>query len=291
MGTLELRAHAKVNLTLDVLGKRDDGYHEIASVVQTIGLHDTLRLESADRITLDCDRPELASPDNLAFRAAAMLKEQTGYGQGAHIHIRKGIPVSAGLGGGSSDAATALVGLNRLWGLGLATEELLPLAARLGSDVPFFLCGGTAMVHGRGELVRPMPPADLEWLVVLSPPIELSDKTASLYAALSPSQYTGGLLTRKLEARVQGGGDVPPQFLFNAFDAVARQAFPGLDGYWDTLYSLGAREIHLAGSGPSLFAPVSRREQGTAMALVLRHKHGWDAHMTATWQPEPDGSG
>ncbi len=289
MALLELRAHAKVNLTLEVLGIRADGYHEIASVVQTIGLHDTLTLESADRITLECDLPKLASPANLAFKAASLLKEETGYGQGATIRVQKGIPVSAGLGGGSSDAAAALVGLNRLWGLGLATEELLPLAARLGSDVPLFLYGGTAMVHGRGELVRPMPPADLEWLVVLIPTIELSDKTATLYAALSPYQYTGGLLTRKLEARVRGGGDVPPQFLFNAFDAVAREAFPGLGGYWDAFYSLGAREIHVAGSGPSLFAPVSRREQGTALALMLRHKHGWDAHLAPTWRPEQDG--
>jgi 4-diphosphocytidyl-2-C-methyl-D-erythritol kinase len=289
MGSLELRAHAKVNLTLEVLGMRDDGYHEIASVVQTIDIHDTLTLESADRITLECDRADLASPDNLAFKAASLLKEQTGYDRGAIIRLQKGIPVSAGLGGGSSDAAAALVGLNRLWGLGLTTDELLPLAARLGSDVPLFLYGGTAMVHGRGELVRPMPPADLEWLVVLSPPIKLSNKTAALYAALSPSDYTGGLLTRKLEARVRGGGDVPPQFLFNAFDAVAREAFPGLDGYWDAFHALDAREIHLAGSGPSLFAPVSRREQGTALALMLSHKHGWDAHLAATWQPVQDG--
>ena len=291
MGPLELRAHAKVNLTLEVLGKRDDGYHEIASVVQTIDLHDTLTLETADELALECDRPELASPENLAFKAAALLKEETGYGNGASIHIQKRIPVSAGLGGGSSDAAAALVGLNRLWGLGLTTERLLPLAARLGSDVPFFLHGGTAMVRGRGELVRPMPPADLAWFVVLSPAIDVSDKTASMYATLSPSQYTGGLLTRKLEARVRGGGDVPPQFLFNAFDEVAREAFAGLDGYWDAFYSLGAREIHLAGSGPSLYAPVARREQGTALALMLRHKHGWDAHMAAAWQPEAEGPG
>jgi 4-diphosphocytidyl-2-C-methyl-D-erythritol kinase len=289
MEPVELKAYAKVNLTLEVLGKRDDGYHEIASIVQTIGLYDSITLAVADEMSLECDRPELVSPDNLALKAAALLKQETGCDQGASIRIQKNIPVSAGLGGGSSDAAATLTGLNHQWGLGLATEDLLLLAARLGSDVPYFLHGGTAMISGRGELVRPLPPADLEWIILLNPAIDLPDKTASVYAGISPYHYTGGLLTRKLEARIRGGGDVPPQFLFNTFDSVAPEAFPGLDGYWQAFYSLGAREIHVAGSGPSLFAPVSRREQGTAVALMLRHKYGWDARLVPTWRPEGDG--
>ena len=141
------------------------------------------------------------------------------------------------------------------------------------------------MVHGRGELIRPLPATDIPWVVLLSPDIPMPDKTASLYAALPPAQHTGGLLTRKLEARIRGGGDVPPQFLFNVFDNVVREAFPGLDKYWDAFTALGAREVHVAGSGPSLFAPVSRRELGTTLALMLRHKHGWEAHAVPLWQP------
>jgi 4-diphosphocytidyl-2-C-methyl-D-erythritol kinase len=285
---IELEAHAKVNLTLEVLGRRDDGYHEIASVMQTISLHDTLTLTEADDIVLECDQPGLSSPDNLALCAARLLRKETGSKKGARLTLRKGIPVSAGLGGGSSDAAAALTGLNRLWGLDLAADELMPLAARLGSDVPFFLHGGTAGAFGRGEQVRRLPPADLGWLVVLSPAMNVRDKTASLYARLTPAHYTRGYLTRKLEARIRGGGDTPPQFLFNVFDEVARDAFPGLDAYWDTFRALGAREIHVAGSGPSLFAPVSRREHGTAMELLLRHKHGWQAHLVSTWRRAED---
>ena len=285
---ITLSAHAKINLTLEVLGRRDDGYHEIASILQTIDLHDTLTLESDDDIALDCDRPEMASSDNLALRAAHLLRERTGHRDGSLITLHKTIPVSSGLGGGSSDAAAALLGLNRLWGLGMSTDDLTPLAAELGSDVPFFLQGGTAMVQGRGERVRRLPPADLELLVLLSPAIEIPDKTASLYAAINPADHTRGDLTRKLEARIRGGGDVPPQFLFNAFDAVAGQAFPGLDEYRDTLHSLGAREIHLAGSGPSLFAPVSQKAQGTAIQLMLQHTHGWNAHLASLWDP-PEG--
>ena len=304
---LTLKAYAKVNLTLEVLGRREDGYHEMVSVIQTIDLCDTLTLERSDAITLECDKPEFQSPDNLALRAANLLREDSGAGNGVRISLRKGIPTAAGLGGGSSDAAATLKGLNRLWGLGLSIEDLAPLAARLGSDVSFFLHGGTAMVHGRGELVRPLPPADLKWMVLLTPSLSVSEsttsavgggphqgrpnpqKTASMYGMLSEANYTRGALTRKLEARIRGGGDVPPQFLFNVFDAVAFDAYSGLESYWNAFYQLGAREIHLAGSGPSLFAPVSRKEVGTALHLMLAHRHGWDAYLVSAWQPPPEG--
>ena len=286
---LTVKAYAKINLTLEVLGRRDDGYHDVTSVMQTIGLFDTLTVEPDREIVLECDVAELRSQDNLAAAAARLLRESTGCGAGARIRIEKGIPVSAGLGGGSSDAAAALRALNALWGLGLSTRELEPLAAQLGSDVPFFLHNGTAMVHGWGERVRPLPPADLQWMVVLSPDIRVPRKTAALYGMLDRSSHTRGALTRKLEARIRGGGDAPPQFLFNVFDAVAFDAYPGLDEYWRTLESLGAREIHLAGSGPSMFAPVSRREVGTALDLLLKHRHGWRSNLVSTVSAEDAG--
>jgi 4-diphosphocytidyl-2C-methyl-D-erythritol kinase len=113
-----------------------------------------------------------------------------------------------------------------------------------------------------------------------------------MYGRLGEANFTKGALTRKLEARIRGGGDVPPQFLFNAFDAIAFDAFPGLEHYWNTLLSLGAREIHLAGSGPTLFAPVAKREVGTAMQLLLSQRYGWPAFLVSAWQPaggEPAG--
>ena len=281
--SLTVNAYAKVNLTLEVLGRRPDGYHEIVSVMQTVDLHDVLELTPADGVTLECDRPGLGTPDNLALRAAAALRTVAGVRDGVHIELRKGIPVAAGLGGGSSDAAAALLGLSRLWGLGMSVGDLTPLAASLGSDVPFFLRGGTAMVQGRGERVRPLPGINLQWLLIVTPAIEVPNKTASLYSALPPSSYTAGHLTRKLEARIRGGGDVPPQLLFNTFDDVAEEAYPGIREYLDTLYALGAREVHLTGSGPSLFTPISRREQGTALQLVLRHRYRWEVHLVSPW--------
>ena len=284
---IEIEAHAKINLTLEVVGKRSDGYHDIVSIMQTVGLHDVVTLEPAERLTLACNAPGLESPDNLALRAALLLREHSGHSGGAAISLAKRIPVAAGLGGGSSDAAAVLVGLNRLWGLGLSREEMMPLAASLGSDVPFFLVGGTAMVSGRGERVRALPPADLRWFVVLSPEIDLTDKTRRVYSSLTDASFTTGQLTRKLEARIRGGGDVPPQFLFNVFDDVAPAVFPEMGRYRDAFLQVGAREVHVAGSGPSLYAPVSRREMGTAIELLLRHTHGWRAHLTPAWSPPP----
>ena len=288
MENISIKARAKINLTLEVLGRRDDGYHEVAGIIQTIDLHDTLSVEPSDDTTLECDRPELVSSDNLVLRAAALLREQTGCDKGARMVLKKVIPVSAGLGGGSSDAAAALTGLNTLWGLGLSRGDLAGMAAELGSDVPFFLYGGTAMVEGRGQRVIPLPPADLKWVVVLSPDIDVPDKTATLYARLAEANFSPGELTRNLVARIRGGGEVPPELLFNAFDDVARDAFPGLDRYWETFEALGAREVHLAGSGPSLYAPVSRREQGAALALTLRRRHGWEARLASLWGPPED---
>ncbi len=289
MTKLTLKAPAKINLTLEVLGRRDDGYHDIVTIMQAIDLCDTVTLEPDDKISLDCDRPELDSPDNLALRAAHLLRDVAKCDRGARIGLQKAIPVSAGLGGGSSDAAAALKGLNRLWGLGLSTEELTPIAAQLGSDVPFFLHGGTALAQGRGERVRPMPSADIKWIVLLCPKIELASKTATLYRMLTESSFTQGGLTRKLEARIRGGGDVPAQFLFNAFDEVALEAFPGLEDYYNTFVSLGAGEVHLAGSGPSMFALVERRALGTAIHLLMRHRYGWDAFLVSPWKPEGEG--
>jgi 4-diphosphocytidyl-2-C-methyl-D-erythritol kinase len=280
--SLTLKAYAKINLTLEVLGRREDGYHDIASIMQAVDLCDTLSFEPADELMLECDVPELATDDNLVLRAARMLREESGYESGARVSLEKCIPSAAGLGGGSSDAAATFVGLNELWGLGLTVEELTPLAARVGSDVPFFLHGGTAMALGRGERIRSLPPIDLQWLVLLAPSIDVPDKTASMYGLLSQSHMTRGALTRKLEARIRGGGDAPPQFFFNAFDDVAFKAYPELEKYWNTLDAMGAREIHLAGSGPSIFAPVSRREFGTALHLVLKHRHGWEAFLVST---------
>ena len=288
---IALKAYAKINLTLEVIDRRPDGYHEIASIMQTIDLCDAVSLTPAADLTLSCDNPALETPANLALQAARLLRAESGYAGGAHIAIRKAIPVSAGFGGGSSDAAATLTGLNALWRLDMPTPQLETIAAKIGSDVPFLLEGGTAIALGRGERIRRLPPAKVDWLVALTPDTPHigsgASKTAALYDALTPASYTGGMLTRKLEARIRGGGDVPPQFLFNAFDDVAPAAYPGIERYRNAFAQLGAREIHLTGSGPSMYALMPKREVGTAIQLLLKHKHGWNAHLASAVTPPP----
>ncbi len=277
---ITIDARAKLNLTLEILAKRGDGYHEVASIMQTLELADTLAIQRSDSLELTCSVPALDNPQNIAFRAAELLLDQTGVNQGAHIHIEKRIPVAAGLGGGSADAAAVLVGLNKLWDLRLSPDSLRRLGARLGSDVPFLIEGGTAAVLGRGDLVRHLPTPHLPWIVIAIPKAELPDKTASMYRAITPDNFTRGALTLKLEARIANGGDVPPQLLFNAFDSVAKSTVPDVDRCWNDMYAAGAREIHVSGSGPAIYAAVERREIATAIQLVMEKIKGWNSLLT-----------
>lgn len=284
--TIERNAYAKINLTLEVLGRREDGFHNIVSVLQTITLHDKLSFRLSDSITLDTDCRTLNMHNNLVIRAAEALRKFTGCKRGATITLKKRIPIGSGLGGGSSDASATLIGLNELWDLGLTLEDLSDIAASLGSDVPFFLRGGTAMVSGRGERVYPLPPASIDWIVVLKPSITIENKTSTLYELLTDNDFTNGRLTRKLAARIQQGGDVPSQLLFNVFEPAADRAFHDMKVYRDAFNSVGASEIRLAGSGPALFALVAYREAGSVMQSLLKHLHGRECYLTRSYQPE-----
>ena len=155
---ITISAPAKINLTLEVLSQRADGYHEIRSVIQAISLCDRLSFEPADGLGFRSDSAEWVAEKSLVSKVAAWLKKESGTAKGTIISVKKRIPLLAGLGGDSSDAAATLRGLNQLWGLGLTLEQLIPLARQLGSDVAFFLYGGTALVEGRGEIVTPLPP-------------------------------------------------------------------------------------------------------------------------------------
>ena len=251
---LTVLAPAKVNLTLEILTKRGDGFHEIRSVVQAVDLCDRLRFRPGDRVEFRCDSPNWVPEESLVSKAAELLRVRIGCSKGAVVTLDKRIPLLSGLGGDSSDAAAVLRGLSQLWELGLSLGELLELARRLGSDVPFFLYGGTARLEGRGELVTPLPPLGKMWLVLMLPPISrVSGKTGRLYRRITAEHYTGGEATERLVARLAKGGGVEPSELFNVFDKVVRDYFDGLSVYRERFLKSGARGIHLAGSGPALF--------------------------------------
>jgi 4-diphosphocytidyl-2-C-methyl-D-erythritol kinase len=251
---LTLDALAKINLTLEVTGRRDDGFHEIRSVMQTIRLGDSLSFTPGPDIGFGCNRAEWLPDMSLVSRAVTLLKERTDHSGGVFIEVEKRIPLVSGLGGDSSDAATTLRGLNTLWGLDLSPTTLRELAAELGSDVPFFLDGGTALASGRGELLRPLNPPQPVWVVLLVPGLPLPpDKTARLYRELTPQQYTGGQATESFVNRLTTTGEMATEDIFNVFDGVASRVFDGIDIYRERMLTAGAGKVHLAGAGPALF--------------------------------------
>lgn len=253
------RAHAKINLTLEILGKRPDGYHEIVSIVQTLALHDVLSFGPADELVLTCDRQDLATHDNLVLRAARLLQAETGTTMGAQIHLTKRIPVAAGLGGGSSDAACALRGLNGLWQLGLSEEELCRLGGQVGSDVPFFFVDGTALVQGRGEKVSRLPSLASKWVVLITPRVELAEKTRELYARVSPAHFSTGEATRELVRALLQSGDVDSSPLVNAFLPIVLEMSPVVARCLDRLREACAEPFHLSGAGPTFYVLVPDR--------------------------------
>ncbi len=277
---LTLSAYAKINLTLEVLGRRADGYHEVSTVLQEIDLKDTLSFKEHRGISLDCDPPDLAQ--NLALDAARLLQEVASSQKGAAISIKRGIPVAAGLGGGASDAAATLRALNELWGLGLSLDQLLRLASRLSSDAAFFFYGGTALGEGRGERVTPLPPFPPSWVVLFRPPVAVPPrKTESLYASLDPSHFSEGQFTRRMVALLHQGGEPPPSSFCNTFEKVAFTAYAGMEGHWQRFYALGADNVHLVGAGPTLFTMVRDKAQGEGICRSLR-REGLEAYLVQT---------
>jgi 4-diphosphocytidyl-2-C-methyl-D-erythritol kinase len=278
---MRLYAPAKINWTLEVLGRRDDGYHEVRTIIQTVGPCDTLELAPADGLELEVEGAHEPSQDDLVLRAAALLGG--GGAGGAHIRLSKRVPVAAGLGGGSSDAAAALRGLNELWRLGYGDAQLAEIGAGIGSDVAFFVYGGTASAEGRGERVTPLPDLAPMWLVLLVPPFHLPEKTRRMYDALTPADFTDGSRTEALLGRLRQGLPIVDEGLYNVFQRAAYEVFEGLGAYRDALIAAGARRVHLAGSGPALFALGPDEAAAQAMHDRLRRPGGQAPRRAPVW--------
>jgi 4-diphosphocytidyl-2-C-methyl-D-erythritol kinase len=264
-------APAKVNLFLEVLAKRPDGYHDIATLMVAVSLYDTLvcKADASGAVRLQCNLPDLSTgPDNLVNRAAEALRRHTGCRLGAEVRLVKRIPLAAGLAGGSSDAAASLAGLNLLWRLGLTVPELARLAADLGSDVPFFFATPAAWCTGRGEQVTPLPLGQALVFVLACLPGGLS--TAAVYRDVRvPDQLeSGAAICQSLMA-----GDIEEvgRRLHNRLQEPAERLYPAvatLQARLDSLHPAGAR---MSGSGSSLFALCRDRNEARRIAHELRH--------------------
>ena len=259
---MEVKAPAKINLSLEVLGKRCDGYHEIRTVFQAVDLFDTIRFEPSDDLELHCSDPDLSGEGNLVLKAATILSWAAGKPTPACIHLEKAIPYSMGLGGGSSDAAATLVALNDMHHLGCSADELREIAATIGSDVAFFLTGGTALGTGRGEALTPIPAPEMSY-VVLCPdlPQELGTKTGRLYSSLTSDHYSDGSRTQRMVERLSLGQPIQDG-LYNVFNEVADEAFPGLEKFRSEFARIAGVEVHLSGSGPALFCVAQDASHG-----------------------------
>ena len=285
MSELNLLAPAKINLTLEILGKRSDNFHDLTSIMMSVNLNDEIKIEKSSTLEVFCTNRLIAKDFNLAYLAAKKLKAQFKLSKGAKITISKNIPIAAGLGGGSSDAAMTLIGLNKFWGLDLNLDQLFPIASALGSDIPFFLNNGTAMVQGKGELIRALPLANIKHAVILSPDISIKNKTAHMFSTVRSQDYTKGALTRKLEARIRRHGDIPSELLFNVFDEISIRIFPELNLIRQMFSDIWSGEVHLCGAGPSLFTLVESRENATALSLLLNRKTGFNAYVVEPTKP------
>lgn len=267
-----LPSFAKINLHLRVLGKRDDGFHEIFTVFQTISLADELTLEPSDGLELICDDPAVPIDEsNLILRAAKALNPVGG----ARISLVKRSPMGGGLGGGSSNAAAALIGLNRLWGLRLNETQLGSIGAGIGSDVPFFLSGGTGLGVGTGTDTEAMPDVDLGPMILITPNVHVS--TAAAYAGLHAENLTNGDLNRIL--RVCRSEAESPDFLrsalINDFEPTVFAEFPEIGRAKQRLLELGASRALMSGSGASVFGIFDKEETRQTALKALDKEVNW----------------
>lgn len=267
---IAIGAPAKVNLFLELLGKRPDGYHELTTLMVGLSLRDTLSFaDSPDgQIRLTTDRPDLSTgPDNLIVKAARLLRARTGIEKGASIRLAKRIPLAAGLAGGSTDAAAALVGLDRLWRAGLSNEDLMKLAAELGSDVAFFFATPAAWCTGRGEIVRPLVARRAFDVVLIFPPFGCD--TASVYrnATLPRQPIAGDAVRRAFEA---GDVETLSRSVHNRLETAAEIVAPELRTLKEAIGRVAPLGCAMSGSGSTLFALTHDRSEALRVVEKLK---------------------
>ncbi|NWF51967.1 MAG: 4-(cytidine 5'-diphospho)-2-C-methyl-D-erythritol kinase [Nitrospirae bacterium] len=266
--SITLKAPAKINWFLTVLRKRKDGFHDIETLMQCIGLYDIIHFNNSDKIEVVCDL-NIPLQDNLVFKAASLLKGYASYKKGVRITLRKNIPISAGLGGGSSDAAYTLSGLNKFWGLGLTKDELMKLGLEIGSDVPFFLESDIfAFVEGRGEKITPLHiRADIIFLIV-KPSIAIS--THWVYKNIV--RLTNRTVDIKLFCQTLNNKDFISlgEMLINDLESVVVKTYPVVKEIKEKLLEKGALISAMSGSGPTVFGVFESVEKASSASMAFR---------------------
>ncbi len=283
MNRVQLKAHAKINLTLDVVGKRENGYHDVEMIMQQVDLHDiiTLGKREDDQIVLTSDAPYLPKGQgNIAWRAAKAICNHVDKNLGVSIHIEKHIPVAAGLAGGSTDAAAVINGMNDLFDLGLTLEERRAIGVQIGADVPFCIQGGCALAKGIGEELTVLHPAKSMWLVLAKPSIGVSTKT--VYEALDHKKIVNHPDTDAMKAALESGAlGVVADELGNVLEDVTLKLYPVVGEVKKKLREYGAKAVLMSGSGPTVFGLFSDYERAKTAAKRLVRLYP-QTHVTKT---------
>ncbi len=261
---MKIKANAKINLSLSICGKRDDGYHLIDTVMHSIGLYDTVFIEKADTISVICG--DMLQEDNIAFKAAKLFFEKTGISGGCDIKIIKNIPLSAGLGGGSADAAAVLVGLNKLYNAGLSYENLCDLAVKLGADVPFFIKGGCMRSEGIGEILTPKKPLEKGYILLVK--AETKPSTAEMYKQIDCKETVLADNDAVLSAISENDLENLSKNLCNSFQILWEDSFVKQE-----LLKTNAKAVALTGSGPTWFGIYETFEDAKLAESLLKEKN------------------
>jgi 4-diphosphocytidyl-2-C-methyl-D-erythritol kinase len=270
---MKIKAYAKINIGLNILGKRQDGYHDLETVFHRIDLADEILLEPSSTIGFTCDSSGVPSDDsNLCLRAAHLLQQECGTLRGVQVSLTKRIPIGAGLGGGSSDAATTLLGLNKFWGLNLSRQNLQTLALKLGSDVPYFLHYNSARASGRGEILEYFP-LDLPfWILLVYPMLQVP--TTWAYGQLRSTEYSGNRLTKEFLLATLHQPEKLRTSITNDFEPPVFKQYPELKEIKESLVKSGAIFALMSGSGSAVygFFPDYKKAQALSTDLAKRYQ-------------------
>lgn len=286
--TIIRNAYAKINLGLDVLRRREDGYHEVKMVMQTISLHDVLTFEETEQagiVLVTNDRPELPedAQDNLVYKAANLVRETLGIDRGVRITLEKNIPIAAGMAGGSTDAAAVFHGLNELWGLSMSTERMQELAVRLGADIPYCIMGGTALSEGIGEKLTPLPSPPDAVVLIAKPQISVSTKYVyeNLHAdRLQQHPDIDGMVAAIREGSLLG----ITERMENVLETVTQTAYPVIGQIKALMRKEGAMNSLMSGSGPTVFGIFDNKEKAEAAGQRIRESRLSDEVFVTAFQ-------
>lgn len=291
MDCITRMAYAKINLGLDVLRRREDGYHEVKMIMQTVDIRDVLTFKKSEKkgITLTVSREELpASKDNLVYRAAKLVMEQYDIKEGVEISLEKKIPIAAGMAGGSTDAAAVFHGLNELFSLGMTTEEMQKLGVRIGADVPYCIIGGTALSEGIGEILSPLPAPPQCILLVAKPEIDVSTKFVyeNLHAnELQVHPDIDGMIEAIRKKDLSG----ITERMGNVLETVTVKAYPVIEELKELMKSCGAKNALMSGSGPTVFGIFTERSEAEkAKEQIRERKLAKEVFVTGFWNHEQE---